>query len=73
MNIPEEKTMQDLHKIRSRHYDGTKRLPSKDLAAHINRESAAVEREISSVREKGPVYGDMNTESAVAPRKRHRA
>jgi hypothetical protein len=56
--MKEEKSMQELHEIRSRHYEATKRLTSAELAESINKEASEVEREILSVRENRATYGD---------------
>lgn len=43
--MKEDKTMQELHKIRERHYERTKTMPIKKVIADISKRATKIERE----------------------------
>jgi hypothetical protein len=56
--MEEEKAMQELHELRVRNFETTKRLQPAELAEYINKEAEKVAEEIAFVRETQKRYGD---------------
>jgi predicted HTH transcriptional regulator len=55
--MKEEKAMRELHKIRAKHYEETRKMSNKKLADSINQEAKKARKYILEVRENRPPYG----------------